>query len=119
MGGVGFRRTVELVGQGIDAAGVGVIAIGVVAATVTFAVRSVRRPPGDDPYRVYRRSIGRAILLGLEFLVAGDIIRTVAISPTFTNVGVLGGIVLIRTFLSFSLEAEISGRAPWRREADR
>jgi uncharacterized membrane protein len=57
--------------------------------------------------------VGRAILLGLEFLVGGDIIRTVAVSPTFTSVGVLALIVLVRTFLSFSLEVELDGRWPW------
>ena len=59
--------------------------------------------------------LGRAILLGLEFLVAGDIINTVAVDPTFRSVGVLAGIVVIRTFLSFSLEIEIQGRFPWAR----
>ncbi len=66
-------------------------------------------------YHRYRQDVGRAILLGLEFLVAGDIISTVAVSPTFTSVGVLAGIVAIRTFLSFSLEVELEGRWPWQR----
>ena len=61
-----------------------------------------------------RQGLGRAILLGLEFLVAGDIIRTVAVAPTFTSVGVLALIVLVRTFLSFSLEVELENRLPWR-----
>ena len=64
----------------------------------------------------FRQGLGRAILLGLEFLVAGDIIRTVGVSPTFTSVGVLAIIVLIRTFLSFELELEIDGRWPWQRQ---
>lgn len=67
-------------------------------------------------YTSYRRQLARAILLGLEVLVAADIIATVAISPTLTSVGVLAGIVLVRTFLSFSLEVEIEGRWPWRRQ---
>ncbi|MFD0851777.1 DUF1622 domain-containing protein, partial [Actinomadura adrarensis] len=69
---------------------------------------------GDFPavYRLYRQSLGPAILLGLEFLVAGDIIRTVAVSPTFTSVGVLAANVVVRTFLSFSLEVELEGRWP-------
>lgn len=66
-------------------------------------------------YRGYRRRVGRSILLGLEFLVAGDIIRTVAVAPTYASVGVLAVIVLIRTFLSFSLDLEITGRWPWQR----
>jgi len=61
----------------------------------------------------YRRGLGRSILLGLELLVAGDIIRTVAIDPTFTSVGVLAVIVAVRTFLSWSLEVELQGRWPW------
>jgi len=69
-------------------------------------------------YRTVRRSIGRSILLGLELLVAGDIIRTVAVDPTFTSVGVLAVIVAIRTFLSFTLELEITGRWPWQGAPD-
>src|SRR3569832_1422274 len=69
----------------------------------------------ETAYREYRQHLGRAILLGLEFLVAGDIINTVAVDPTFRSVGVLAGIVVIRTFLSFSLEVEIDGRWPWPR----
>jgi uncharacterized membrane protein len=75
-----------------------------------------RLPAGSAPlsfYRSYRQLLGRSILLGLELLVAADIIRSVAITPTFESVGVLAVIVLIRTFLSFSLELEISGRWPW------
>jgi uncharacterized membrane protein len=67
-------------------------------------------------YSSYRQDIGRAILLGLEFLIAGDIIRTVVVAPTIQNVLVLGLIVLIRTFLSLSLQLEIEGRLPWQRE---
>lgn len=67
-------------------------------------------------YRLYRQLLGRSILLGLELLVAADIIRTVAVTPTFESVGVLAIIVLIRTFLSFSLELEITGRWPWQKE---
>jgi uncharacterized membrane protein len=66
-------------------------------------------------YRRFRQNVGRAILLGLELLVAADIIRTVAISPTLQSVAVLSGIVLVRTFLSFSLEVELTGRWPWQR----
>ncbi len=68
-------------------------------------------------YSLYRQDVGRAILLGLEFLIAGDLIRTVVVAPTMQNVVVLGLIVLIRTFLSLSLQLEIEGKLPWRREA--
>jgi uncharacterized membrane protein len=71
------------------------------------------RTDAGSAYRQYRLGLGRAILLGLEFLIAGDIIRTVATSPTFRSVGILGTIVLIRTFLSFALTLEVEGRLPW------
>jgi uncharacterized membrane protein len=70
---------------------------------------------GRRAYRVLRQSFGGAILLGLEVLVAADLVRTVAVAPTLENVRTLGLIVLIRTFLSFSLEIEIDGIVPWRR----
>ncbi len=105
---------IETIGLIIDIVGVGVIVLGAVIATGAFALR-LRRSPLLDAYRVYRVALGRAILLGLEFLVAGDIIRTVAISPTFQSVAVLGLIVLVRTFLSFSLEVELLGHWPWQR----
>lgn len=98
----------------IELVGVALILLGAAAATVRFLVR-LRVAPIEDAYREYRRHLGRAILLGLEFLVAGDIINTVAVAPSLTNVAVLAGIVLIRTFLSFSLEVEIEGRWPWSR----
>ncbi|WP_336216126.1 DUF1622 domain-containing protein [Nonomuraea sp. LPB2021202275-12-8] len=89
------------------------IVIGALAATVAAAVAIVRRQ--TDVYTGYRRRLGRSVLLGLEFLVAGDITRTVAVSPTYASVGLLAAIVAIRTFLSFSLELEITGRWPWQR----
>ncbi|MCW2924939.1 MAG: hypothetical protein JWM98_2343, partial [Thermoleophilia bacterium] len=94
-----FRDVVELVGRCIDAAGVAVTVIGMVIATLLFGA-ALRTTPREDAYRTYRQGIGRAILLGLELLVAADIIRTVAVSPTFRSAGVLAIIVLIRTFLS-------------------
>ena len=90
---------VELVGSAVDLAGVAVIVVGIVVASVIFAAR-LRGRPGREDYRRYRQGIGRAILLGLELLVAGDIIRTVAVSPTFQSVGILAAIVAIRTFLA-------------------
>lgn len=108
-----FQQTMETVGKVVDAAGVVAIVLGAAVATVTAAGALLRRKTDEDIYRRYRRSLGRSILLGLELLVAADIIRTVAVAPTFQSVGVLGLIVLIRTFLSFSLELEITGRWPW------
>lgn len=109
-----FEDVVEAVGKTMDAAGVAVIVVGIALA----AVLTVRQRPDVgrvDWYRGLRQRIGRAILLGLEILVAADIIRTVAVEPDFTNAGVLAVIVLIRTFLSMSLELELTGDWPWRR----
>jgi len=78
-------------------------------------VAAGRRVARRRPLRALRQRLGRAILLGLELLVAADIIRTVAVTPTFTSAGVLGIIVVIRTFLSFSLEVELEGRWPWQK----
>ncbi|MGW5362037.1 DUF1622 domain-containing protein [Actinopolymorpha pittospori] len=106
-----FQHIADLVGRGVDGVGVAVIVVGVLVATVAAVVRLARRDAGV--YQAYRRRLGRSILLGPEFLVAGDIIRTVAVAPTFTSVGTLAVIVAVRTLLSFSLELEITGRWPW------
>ncbi len=106
-----FQQSMEQVGSMVDAAGVAVIVLGILASTVRAIL--VAPPPKYDRYTAYRQNLGRAILLGLELLVAGDIIRTVAVAPTLQNMAVLGAIVIIRTFLSFSLELEINGRWPW------
>lgn len=104
-----------------ELAGIAAIIIGTLLALGIFglAVTGVRRPTelaGErDPVAAFRKSLGRSILVGLELLVAGDIIRTVAIEPTLESVAVLGIIVIIRTFLSFSLEVEIDGRWPWQK----
>ena len=105
----------EAITRIVEIVGVALILAGAAAATLIFLVAVFREGGFDPAYRAYRRNLGRAILLGLEFLVAGDIINTVAVDPTFRNVGVLAGIVVIRTFLSFSLEVEIDGRWPWQR----
>ena len=113
-----FGEIIDLVGKAVEAAGVAVIVVGMLIATLRFLRRFVRGVRDREDYRRYRQGVGRAILLGLEFLVAGDIIRTVAVDPTFTSVGVLAAIVVIRTFLSFSLEVELEGRWPWQRGQD-
>lgn len=110
-----YRELINYIGTAIDITGVAVIFVGVLLATIRYLLR--RHAEHDKPYRRYRQDMGRAILLGLEFLVAGDIIRTVAISPTLGSVINLGRIVLIRTFLSFSLEVELEGRWPWQRSS--
>jgi uncharacterized membrane protein len=109
-----FNDVVEKTGMAIDAAGVVVIVTG---AAIAFVVAAVRRTAHQsDVYGRFRQQLGRAILLGLELLVAGDIVRTVATSPTLTSVAILAVIVLVRTFLSFSLEVETTGRWPWQKQ---
>ena len=114
-----FAHSVHWLVRAIEAGGIGIIVVGALVATLVFGRRLAGRHGFDAAYHDYRLNLGRAILLGLEFLVAADIIGTVAVEPTFTNLGVLGLVVLIRTFLSFSLEVEINGRWPWEEGAAR
>jgi uncharacterized membrane protein len=108
-----FEEAVKLIGRIIEGFGVGVIVIGAAIVSVLYVFQL--RANAEQAYRQYRQGLGRSILLGLELLVAGDIIRTVAIEPTFTSVGVLAAIVADRTFLSWSLEVELQGHWPWQR----
>jgi uncharacterized membrane protein len=105
-----FKEVVEGIGLAIDGAGVLAIVIGLLVAASRFATIGRREANG---YHRFRQDLGRGILLGLEFLVAADIIRTVAVTPTLDGVLVLGLIVLIRTFLSIALQVELEGRWPW------
>jgi uncharacterized membrane protein len=110
-----FAEVMDRVAQGFEALGATVLAIGTLSSFVTAGLTWRR---GGDLRRVYgplRQSLGGTVLLGLEILVAADLVRTIAVSPTVDNVLILGLIVLIRTFLSFSLETEINGTLPWRR----
>jgi uncharacterized membrane protein len=112
---VEFVDVIERLGRVMESGGVAIIVVGAAMATILFLYQMRQGGSVDAAYVRYRRGLGRAILLGLEFLVAGDIIRTVAISPTFTSVGILAIIVAIRTFLSSELQLEIEGRWPWQR----
>ena len=112
---VSLVEVIEGIGTAIDAIGVAVIAGGAILA-VFLTIGRLRQHDGGA-YEFFRRRLGRAILLGLEFLVAADIIRTVAVTPSAESVAVLGGIVLIRTFLSFSLQLEVTGAWPWQRRS--
>jgi uncharacterized membrane protein len=98
----------------IELFGVMVIVCGVVVATA-WAFADMREGGFADAFRSYRANLGRGILLGLEFLIAADIIGMVVIVPSFERLGILALIIVIRTFLSFSLQIEIEGRWPWRR----
>lgn len=109
-------RFVDAASRVLELTGVAVITVGAAVATAAFIGRVLHRAASGRAYRRFRARLGRSILLGLEFLVAADIIRTVAVDPTFARVGVLALIVLVRTFLSFALEVEIEGRWPWESE---
>jgi uncharacterized membrane protein len=108
-----FKQAADVVGTGFQVVGIAVLVIGALLAFVLYLKALPHRRDTPTAYSDLRRDLGKAILVGLELLVAADIISSVAINPTFTTVGVLGLIVLIRTFLSWSLEVEVNGRWPW------
>jgi uncharacterized membrane protein len=110
-----MTTVVAFASRAMEGAGLAATLIGALFAVLAFGVRVGRGK--SDAYRRLRQDLGRAILLGLEFLVAGDILRTTSAEPTFVGVAILGGIVLIRTWLSFSLEVELEGTWPWRRDS--
>jgi uncharacterized membrane protein len=104
---------IHLVGVCIEVFGVFIIVAGIIWSTYHIASRR-REPQHYDQYKI---RIGRSLLLGLEVLVAADIIKTIAIEITFTSLGLLAGLVVVRTFLSWTLTLEIDGRWPWQPEA--
>lgn len=109
------KHIAELIGLAFELAGVAVLVIGTILSFAWYLVTLIRFRVGPVAYRRLRLYLGRSIVLGLELLVAADIINSVAINPTFASVGVLGLIVLVRTFLSWALEVEINGEWPWQR----
>ena len=110
-----FTEVISYAGYAIEGAGVFVVILGSIYSSLVY-LRTFRQLPKDTAYQNFRRQLGRSIILGLEFLIAGDIIRTVIVEPTLDNVIVLGIIVIIRTFLSMTLHLEIEGRWPWQAE---
>jgi uncharacterized membrane protein len=110
-----YKHTAELIGSAFEVVGIVVLVLGSILAFGRYVVTLIRLRDGPAAFRGLRLYMGRSIVLGLELLVAADIIRSVAIDPTFASVGVLGLIVLVRTFLSWSLEVEINGEWPWQR----
>ena len=112
-----FAEVMEQVARVFEAIGAAVLLVGLLWAAVLSIMVWRRSGDGARAYATLRRSIGAVLLLGLEVLVAADLVHTVAIEPTLENVAVLGLIVVIRTILSFSLEIEIEGMPPWRRAA--
>lgn len=113
--GATFTAVMNHIAQGFEALGAAVLIIGVVWSLVLAVIAWRRSGKAGRAYNAVRQAFGGALLLALEVLVAADLIRTVAVAPSLTNVLVLAVIVLIRTFLSISLETEIEGVPPWRR----
>lgn len=110
-----FALFAQSAGQLLDAIGVAVILVGVVASTIGIIVTALKKRTIHDLYRMYRHNLARSILIGLEFLVAGDIIRSVAGNLSFDSVIILAVIVVIRSLLGVEFEMEIEGRWPWKR----
>lgn len=115
---LGFDVVLQLITRGLECVGVGVIVLGAVYALIRCFKSAQGASAAISPYHQFRQTLGRAILLGLELLVAADIIGTVAVEPTLRNVLILALIVLIRTFLSISLTVEIENRWPWQKATD-
>jgi uncharacterized membrane protein len=107
------QEIIFVISEAIDFTGVVIIALGALLGIIRCAQDLLRQERAVDAYSRLRTFLGRSLLLGLEFLVAGDIIKTVAIEPTFDSVIVLAIIVLVRTVLSLSIDVEIDGRWPW------
>jgi uncharacterized membrane protein len=115
------RAAIDWAALGIEVLGAVIIVAGVLRVAITRGtVRFLMKLDEPGAYDSYKHQIGRSLLLGLEFLVAADVVRTVALEPTLDNVAVLGLLVIVRTFLSWSLTVEIEGRWPWQsRHAER
>ncbi len=110
-----FKAIISVAGYSVETVGVVIMIIGSALSTLRFLTHYRDQPEGAA-YDTYRRQLGRSIILGLEFLIAGDLIRTVVVADTLMNVTILGLIVLIRTFLSFTLHVEVEGCWPWDRD---
>jgi uncharacterized membrane protein len=111
---VNFHDTMRRVVNGFEIAGVGILVVGSLLAFVSAAAE-LRHGGRRAAYQRARQNVGRAILLGLEILIIADIVLTITVDRTFESALTLGLIVLVRTFLSFSLEIELGGTLPWRR----
>ena len=111
-----FVELISIAGYGIEAIGVLVIILGSLVASYRF-LRALHKYTSENGYPVFRQQLGRSIILGLEFLIAGDIIRTVVVADTLANIAALGLIIVIRTFLSMTLHLEVEGCWPWQESA--
>jgi uncharacterized membrane protein len=107
-----MREWIELSSEGIQDLAVVIIIISIIFGSVRFVLQLSRRV--TDPYPAYKKLLGRSLLLSLEFLIAADVIRTILLDETAKSIAILGGLVVIRTFLSWSVVVEIEGHWPWR-----
>lgn len=108
-----YKDLIEIISRIIEISGIAIIVCGGIMATIVFVHAWFKTDEILQTFKTYRENLGRAILLGLEFLLAGDIIRSVAVQPTLISVGILAIIVVIRSFLAIELEMEIEGKWPW------
>ena len=106
-----MRKWAELATHGIEALAVVIIVVSIIFSSLRFTLQLLRRV--NDPYRAYKKLLGRSLLVSLELLVAADIVRTVLLDLTPRSIGMLGALVAIRTFLSWSVVVEIEGHWPW------
>jgi uncharacterized membrane protein len=106
-----MREWIEFSAEGIQDLAVVIIVVSIVFGSVRFVSQILRR--AVDPYPAYKKLLGRSLLLSLEFLIAADVVRTILLDETIRSIGILGGLVVIRTFLSWSVVVEIEGRWPW------
>jgi uncharacterized membrane protein len=114
-----YEQTISDVVRVVETCGAAIMVVGGLGAFALFARAVLRTRTPDSAYADLRRNLGRSILLGLEVLIVADIIRTIIVAPTLESVAVLGIIVVIRIILSFSLEVEIDGAWPWKRQLGR
>jgi len=119
MGAIHFEELILSIGRWIGLLGVAVIVLGIVfAVAALLRDMATRKATAAEMYRACRQRVGRGLILGLEILVAADIVETVALEPTFADVGVLAVIVAVRTFLGWSLAVELEGRWPWQKKTE-
>jgi uncharacterized membrane protein len=110
------REWIEFSSQGIQDLAVVIIVVSIIFGSLRFLLQLSTRVP--DPYPAYKKLLGRSLLLSLEFLIAADVIRTILLDETARSIGILGGLVLVRTFLSWSVVVEIEGHWPWQSADD-
>ena len=115
-GFTGLDYAMKTIAVGLEVAGVAIIVLGALITFGVFLKRLIKEGGLEELVHQFRRDLGMAILLGLEFLIASDIVGTVAVSLSFQDLGILGILIVIRTFLSFALQLETTGRWPWQKQ---